>query len=315
MPIVSAKRADRPTSPDPAGFRPTLELRARVQDAIRNYFGKQGFLEVETPVRIRTPALERHIDALPAGGAFLRTSPELHMKRMLASGYERIFQIGPCFRAGEQGALHHSEFTMLEWYRADADYRDVLSDAEGLVQAVVMAVHGGTEFSFDGLTIDVGQPWERHTVADAFLEHAGWDPTVAYDEDRFTVDLVEKVEPRLPHDRAVVLKDYPAGAAALARCRPGTPPVAERWELYLGGLELANAFSELTDAAEQRHRFEQWSEARRLAGQPVYDLDEPFLSALEQGMPPSGGVALGVDRLVMLLADQPRIDRVRPFLE
>lgn len=312
---MSARRADTPLPPGLAGLRPTIALRAQVLHAVRGYFREQDFLEVETPVHIRTPPPELHIEAVPAGDSFLRTSPELHMKRLLAAGYERIFQLGPCFRAGEKGALHHSEFTMLEWYRSNADYLDVLSDTEALIQAVATAVHGGTEFQYDGTSINVGRSCECHTIADAFRRHAGWDPTAEYDEDRFTVDLVEKIEPCLPRDRAVILKDYPAEAAALARCRPGTPPVAERWELYLGGLELANAFSELTDAAEQRRRFEEWTRARQRTGQAVYALDERFLSALEEGMPPSGGVALGIDRLVMLLADQPRIARVRPFLE
>ena len=313
MPTVSARGADSNPSPTPGRFRTVLELRAAILDAVRSYFREHGFLEVETPVQVHTPALERYIDAIPAGNGFLRTSPELHMKRLLAAGYERIYQLGPCFRQGERGARHHPEFTMLEWYRTDADYLDVLSDTQALLQAVLTAVRGGTVFSYGGGPVDIAGPWECRTITDVFVSGAGWDPVTAYDEERFNADLVGKVEPRLAADRAVVLKDYPAPAAALARCRPGPPPVAERWELYLGGLELANAFSELTDATEQRRRFEEWAGARRSAGQPVYAPDERFLAALEQGMPPSGGVALGIDRLVMLLADCPHIRDVRSF--
>jgi len=313
MRTVSIRRADRYGPVPLSGFRSVVEIRARLLQAVRAWFRDHGFLEVDTPVRVRTPALERHIDAIPSGSAFLRTSPELHMKRLLAAGYERIFQVGPCFRAGEEGAYHHTEFTMLEWYRAGGGYLDVLADAKALVRYAVTALQGQAVFPCRGRLVDVGVAWESRKVSEVFLEYAGWDPVSDYDADRFTVDLLEKVEPRLRRDRPVVLMDYPVRTAALARCRAGNPPVAERWELYMGGLELANAFGELTDAAEQRRRFEQWADERNAAGRPVYALDERFLEALEQGMPASGGVALGIDRLVMLLADKTRINEVRPF--
>lgn len=297
-------------------LRPALERRAQVIAAVRDFFTGRGFMEVDTPVRIHAPALEEQIDAQPAGGAWLRTSPELHMKRLLAASYDRLFQIGPCFRQGEYGDRHNPEFCMLEWYRTCADYRAILADTQALVAAVAPAVAGGgdaTGFVYRGRRIDLAQPWHIQTVAQAFLDAAGWDPTRAFDAERFEADLLGKVEPALPSDRLAVLIDYPAELAALARCRPGQPPVAERWELYIGGMEIANAFSELTDPAEQRRRFEACAAARRAAGKTVYALDQDFLAALEAGMPPSAGAALGLDRLVMLCCDAASLDDILPF--
>lgn len=291
----------------------TLAIRSATLRAIREFFYLAGFAEVETPTLLPTPALELHIDAIPAGRGFLRTSPELHMKRLLAGGCSRIFQMGPCFRHGERGDRHNPEFTMLEWYRADADYLDILEDMRRLIPFVCEAVHGSTRLTFRGQDLELSGEWHCLTVRDAFSQWAGWDPAVAYDADRFDLDTVTKIEPNLPVDRPVVLKDYPAAAAALALCRPGPPPVAERWELYIAGMELANAFTELTDAKEQRRRFEECAAERRALGKEVYPLDEEFLAALERGMPPAGGVALGVDRLVMLMANAASIEEVRPF--
>jgi len=288
-------------------------IRSQALQATREFFWATGFTEVETPVRIPTPAPELHIDAPASGRAWLRTSPELHMKRMLAAGCDRIFQIGPCFREGERGNRHAPEFTMLEWYRTHADYVDILRDCEGLVRHVVRRVTGGAVLACGKRQIDVCAPWLRLTVREAFRQYAGWDPVIAFDADRFDRDMVEKIEPALPADRPCVLIDYPAAAAALARLQPDDPNVAERWELYLGGLEIANAFSELTDAAAQRTRFLACNAERRQAGHPAYPLDEPFLAALQQGLPPCGGIALGIDRLVMLLCGARTIDEVRPF--
>ncbi len=306
-------------NPDPdaarlRGLRPALERRARIMAAVRNFFTSRGFLEVETPTRVTVPALEEQIDAQPAGAAWLRTSPELHMKRLLAAGYDKLFQIGPCFRHGEYGDRHNPEFCMLEWYRAHADYRAILDDVQGLIPAAARAGGGdANSFVYRGRRIDLSQPWHVQTVARAFQDAAGWDPTRAFDAGRFEADLLARVEPSLPPDRPAVLMDYPAAAAALARCRPGQPPVAERWELYIGGLEIANAFSELTDPVEQRRRFEACAAARRAADKNVYALDHDFLAALEAGMPPSAGAALGLDRLVMLCCDAASLDEILPF--
>jgi len=291
-----------------------LEMRARILAAVRGFFSDRGFLEVETPVRIAAPALERYIEAEPSGEAYLRTSPELHMKRLVAAGLERIYQIGPCFRRGERGRAHRPEYTMLEWYRMDADYLDMLVDAKALLARVFEEACGGTTIRYRGREIEIMPVWECRTVAEVFRERAGWNPVAAFDADRFDADLVTKIEPSLSPTRPTVLTDYPVQAAALARRRAEPPhEVAERWELYLGGLELANAFSELTDPAEQRQRFEACAAARAAEGRAVYPMDEAFLAALEAGLPPCGGVALGVDRLVMLATDSDGIEAVRPF--
>ena len=261
-----------------------LSERARVLRELRAFFDARGFTEVETPVRIPSPAPEPHIDCPPSGDWFLRASPELQMKKLLAAGMERIYQIGPCFRAGEKGRRHSPEFTMLEWYRANADYSDIARDAEELL-AEVLRPHGSAALP-------------RMTVREAYRRWAGWDPVETWDQDRFDFDMATKIEPNLPKG-PLFLMDYPAPAASLARLKADDPRVAERWELYVDGLELANAFTELTDPVEQRRRFELAREERRVLGEADYPLDEEFLDALVR-MPPSGGVALGVDRLVML---------------
>jgi lysyl-tRNA synthetase class 2 len=290
-----------------------LAIRSKTLQAVRKFFADRGFIEIETPVRIPTPALELNIDAEPSAEMYLRTSPELHMKRLLAAGHDKIFQVGACFRRGERGNLHSPEYTMLEWYRAGANYIDVLADTKALIAHVVKEVCGGSTLTYKGGTIEIMPVWDRMTVAEAFMLFAGWNPVEHFDADRFDLDLVEKVEPHLSCNRPMVLMDYPAEAAALARCKKEHREVAERWELYIGGIELANAFSELTDPVEQRKRFVECAEQRRKMGREVYGLDEDFLAALETGMPQCAGVALGVDRLVMLLTGSESIDAVRAF--
>ena len=245
----------------------------------------------------------------------MRTSPELHMKRLLAAGMNRIFQIGSCFRKGERGDLHNPEYTMLEWYRTNADYMDILKDTEDLIThiAEVMRKESSISHSSACYELDFASPWHHIPVKKAFIEYAGWDPFAAFDADRFDADMVNKVEPSLPVDKPVVLIDYPAETAALARLCPSNPQVAERWELYIAGMELANAFSELVDPTEQRCRFEECAATRQKTGTPVYPLDEAFLAAMEKGIPPSGGIALGIDRLIMLLTGAKKIESVRAF--
>jgi len=292
-----------------------LELRSRVLRAVRDFFYARDFWEVETPVRIPAPALETHIDAPPSGRAWLRASPELHMKRLLADGCGRLFQIGPCFRSGECGRRHNPEFTLLEWYRTGADYTDILRDAEALLTHMAQTVTGQTSLTYCGSPVDLSRPWHCHTVREAFKKWAGWDPVENWDPDRFDFDMTQKVEPALPRDRPCVLTDYPAPAASLARLKRHDPRVAERWEVYAGGLELANAYSELCDPAAQRARFLEAAGERRALGKEIYPLDEPFLAALESGMPPCGGIALGIDRLAMLVCDAADIADVRPFCQ
>lgn len=295
-------------------FHRIMILRHRVLQAIRSFFSARGFLEVETPVRQRAPAPELHIDAEPSGSYFLRTSPELHMKRLLAAGYPQIFQMGPCFRRDERGPLHRPEYTMLEWYRANAGYADMLADTKALIHHLIHEVVGKSDVMYQGRALELLPVWERITVSEAFRLHAGWDPCENFDADRFDLDLVSKVEPRLPRNVPVILTDYPKEAASLARIRPDAPPVAERWELYIAGIEIANAYSELNDPGEQRMRFDDAVKRRRELGKDVYPPDDEFLELLKY-MPPSGGIALGVDRLVMILADAGSLDEVIPFRE
>jgi lysyl-tRNA synthetase class 2 len=284
-----------------------IMLRDAVMRRIRAFFYGRGFTEVETPIRLEIPCMELHIDAEPSGDHFLRTSPEIFHKQLLAAGHERIFEVGKCFRNGEFGPLHHPEYTMLEWYRSSADYMDILAETKALLSAVAGVGHPG----FPGL-VD-SKDWKVLPVSAAFREYAGWDPVGDFDEDRFDIDLVEKVEPALKRmGGAVVLIDYPVEAAALSRRKPDDPRVAERWELYIEGIELANAYSELTDPSEQRRRFEQCAVQRKALGKPVYPIDEDFIQCLEK-MPPSAGVALGVDRLLMLMAGSVSLDQVLPF--
>lgn len=293
----------------------TLERRSKILRTVRDFFDALGFIEVETPVRIPAPAQETHIDAPPSGRAWLRASPELHMKRLLTEGFEKIYQIGPCFRSGECGRRHNPEFTMLEWYRTGADYLDILADTEAMVRAVFTALFGKTTLSYRGATIQLAGPWTRLTVSDAYRRWAGWDPAEHWDADRFDTDMITRIEPALPRTTPCVLIDYPAPAASLARLKPGDARVAERWEVYIGGLEIANAYSELCDAAAQRARFKEAARERQALGKDVYPLDEPFLKALERGMPPCGGIALGLDRLVMLACDADDIAEVRAFCQ
>jgi len=281
-----------------------LRERDALLQSIRVFFHSEGFIEIETPVRLKTPCMELHIDAEPSGDHFLRTSPELCHKKLLACGAEKIFEVAKCFRQGEQGDLHNPEYTMLEWYRTDGDYMTALADTQNLLRKVVERRRDvPSMFSND---------WKIFTVAEVFEEFAGWNPVEEFDADCFDFDLIEKVEPALPKDCPVVLKDYPAELCALARLKPGNPQVAERWELYLGGIEIANAYSELTDPVEQRARFEKWGEQRLALGKPVYDLDEEFFQCLKQ-MPPACGVALGLDRLLMILTGAKSLDAVLPF--
>jgi lysyl-tRNA synthetase class 2 len=231
------------------------------------------------------------------------------MKRLLAAGYDRIFQIGPCFRKRERGEQHLPEFTMLEWYRAHQDYFALADDCELLLLAVGHDLHGGTEIEYRGESIDLARPWQRVPVREAFLAHAGWDPIAKKNPERFEQDMAEKVIPALDRGRPVFLVDFPAYEASLARRRTTDPRIAERIELFAGGLELANGFSELTDPEEQRRRFEETNERRREHGQKAYPLPDKFLAFLDD-LPPCTGIALGVDRLVMLLAGASRIDEV-----
>lgn len=317
-----------------------LELRAAVLREIRAFFAGRDFLEVETPLLVQAPGQEAHLrlfetqfSGREALNCFLVSSPELHMKRLLGGGCERIFQVCRCFRNGERSPLHNPEFTMLEWYRAFASYQEIMADTEELVAQVCQQVLGTTRLRHQGRWVELAPPWERLTVRQAFAEWAGIDLDACAELEEFrrqarvcpSVDrrdsreeiffkvLLERIEPVLAEKGAVFLMDYPADLAALAKLKEGDGRVAERVEAYAGGLELANGFTELNDPHQQRQRFAAERRKRLEQGLPLHPLDEEFLQMLEQAMPPAGGMALGVDRLVMLVAGAAAIDEVIAF--
>ena len=293
--------------------RDALHVRAAMIRAMRKFFMDRDYLEVETPSRIPGIAPECHIDAIPSDGWYLHTSPELCMKRLLAAGYPRIFQITRCFRRGERGLLHIPEFTLLEWYESDIDYRRMMEECEELIVHVARSLGHEGAIDYRGEKIDIRSPWERVSVRDAFRRYSSVSVEKALESNRFDEIMVEEIEPRFKEiQRPVFLYDYPVTLGALARVKKTDPEVAERFELYMGGLELANAFSELTDAAEQRARFEEEQEDRRVSGKVVYPMPEKFLSELSN-MPESSGIALGVDRLAMIFTNSESIDDVVAF--
>ena len=292
-----------------AGKRKNLQARARIIQEIRRFFNEGGYLEVETPLRIPAPAPETHIDAIPSGNWFLHTSPELCMKLLLAAGYERIFQICRCWREGERGARHLPEFTMLEWYRANCDYNGLMQECEDLVRSVAHATGHESALATRGKMIDLSTPWAKVSVREAFRRYTNVTMEEALERDLFDELMVEAIEPRLGTDKPTFIHDYPASRGALARLKEGDPTVAERFELYIGGVELANAFSELTDPAEQRARFLLERGNRLSHGKSVYPLPDKFLAELSH-IPAAAGIALGLDRLVMIFLDASAIDEV-----
>jgi lysyl-tRNA synthetase class 2 len=320
------------TSRLPRARLANLHARAKALAALRAFFAARDFVEVETPLLVPSPGLEIHLDAVPAARGYLITSPEYQMKRLLAAGFERIYQVCKCFRGNERGPHHAGEFTMVEWYRGFADLDAIIDDTEHLVADVVRALTGG---SLVRGTIDVTPPWPRLTERAAMKTHAGVDvrgdepaaalraavraagidvdDTAAWDDAFFAVFLA-RVEPAIAAlDRPLILEDWPAPLAALARRRSDDPHTALRFEAYVGGLELANAFGELTDPGEQRARFEDDLRIRRERGRGIYPIDEKLLAALAEGLPPSAGIALGFDRLVMLATGAEDIRDVLSF--
>jgi lysyl-tRNA synthetase class 2 len=316
----------------PADWQPTatlevLRLRAAMLTRIRGYFAEQGVIEVDTPLLSRAAATDVHLESVGAevagiGRMYLQTSPEYPMKRLLAAGLGDCFQACHVFRDGERGSRHNPEFTMIEWYRLGFDAPRLMDDVEALLARAAAGLR-----SFPRA--------ERITYREAVLEHAGTDPMTAtgtelratlsrlgvdvpasasQDRDALLDLLVSTgVGPQLGRTAPTFLHDYPASQAALARIRPGEFPVAERFELYVDGVELANGFHELADPAEQRRRFESDLDQRSRRGQPSRPLDERFLASLRQGLPECAGVALGFDRLVMTALSLDSLDEVMAF--
>jgi lysyl-tRNA synthetase class 2 len=334
-----------------AAKRGNLAKRQSVLRATRGFFEDAGFDEVETPALQVSPGLEPHLMAFQTvlrdpgerltRRLYLHTSPEFAMKKLLAAGVPKIWQLARCFRNAERSATHHPEFAMLEWYRAGADTDALMDDCEGLLRAAAKAV-GLEKFERGTLAANPFGPFERLTVAEAFARYCGFDVLAAspdparegdaaaaldrlaaaarplglvpHDGDRwddfFFRLFFEHVEPRLGVGRPTFLTDWPIAMAALARAKPGDPRIAERFELYVCGIELANAFGELTDAVEQRRRFEADQALKARLYRERYPIDEDFLDALAHGLPRSAGIALGFDRLVMLCAGAAHIEDV-----
>lgn len=326
--LVQAELIQRFRAPEPAaggqfarqawqGMGPRLWTRARVLDEIRGYFREHSFCEVDTPLLGPSPGFDAHVQGVPADSAWLVTSPEQAMKCLLVGGMPRIYQLSHVFRSEEQGPWHSREFLLLEWYRAFADMEAVIRDTEQIVLRVVQLVRGNRQLLLaGGRTLNMTPPYPRVSVADAFLRYAGIQDAhrlATENEVRFFELLVERVEPalaKLPHP--VFLWRYPVSQAALARPAPDDPQVAERFELYMAGVELCNGFGELTDPEEHSRRLERAMAARRKLGRREQPADPRFLAALTEGMPPSAGNALGVDRLVALATGATTIAAVQP---
>ncbi len=296
-----------------------LRFRAAFFHSLRSFFARQQFFEVDTPIRQPLLLPEMNIEPLASEGWFLQASPELCMKRMLAAGCSRIFQLCNCFRKGERGRLHLEEFTMLEWYRIDGGYEDLMMDCEALIGSLLADLGGMDPCAFSNENLRLGDrvislqpPWDRLSVHEAFSRYSPVTIERAMTADTFDEILVEHIEPNLGQDRPLFLYDYPVELGSLARSKEGNPQLAERFELYINGVELANGFSELTDTHEQRLRFQRelelMSEERRQRSR----MPERFLEDLAR-IDRAAGIALGVDRLLMLLMGKESIGEVVSF--
>lgn len=329
-----------------ASRRDNLKKRQAILNAVRAFFAERDFAEVETPCLQISPGLEPHLKAFatrwddpwgnPPAPLYLHTSPEFTMKKLLVAGIERLYQIAHVFRNGERSDTHHPEFTMLEWYRAGGTLDQLMADTEELVRTAARAA-GAPHLLHGGRVCDPFKPWRRLSVAEAFLDYCDmdvlatapdpWNPDRALitaearrlgipvsDGDRwddiFFKIMLDRIEPHLGFGVPVILHSYPVSMAALARPSPSDPRVAERFEAYGCGVELCNAFGELTDAAEQRRRFQADMDLKQQLYGERYPLDEDFLAALEAGMPQAAGIALGLDRLIMLAVGAESLDEV-----
>jgi lysyl-tRNA synthetase class 2 len=329
-----------------ASRRARLERRGRIIKEVRSFFAGRGFVEVDTPALQVSPGLEPHLQAFatelhdPHDGRtaarFLHTSPEFAMKKLLVAGMPRIWQLAHVFRDGERSATHHPEFSMLEWYRAGASYRDLMEDCAALTRVCQQAA-GAEALMWRGRIADARREWRRISVAKAFREYCGIDllatapDPLKPDRDQLAAAassvgiaphpgddwetlffrlFLERIEPFLGLGVPTILYDYPVSMAALSRRSPNDPRLAERFEVYVCGLELANAFGELTDPAEQRARFIADQAHRQALYGQAYPIDEDFLAALDHGLPSCAGIALGFDRLVMLATGADHIEEV-----
>ena len=324
--------------------RTYLYTREKVIDAIRAFFKQDGFLEVDTPLMVKSPGMEPYLEVFettlidPESGrvpAYFLTSPEYALKKLLAAGIPKIFQICKSFRNGEgRSPKHNAEFTIMEWYRTHASYEDIMNDCERLCLFITKTLLGSHLFTYQGKTFDFSKPWERMSVSEAFAKYCGIDEDVLLDESKllaagrergFQVNkqttweqiynqfFLNDIDPHLGVHQPTILYDYPASQASLSRRKQADPRFAERFEFFLAGIEMGNAFSELLDANEQLARFEAEREERRSLGKTLYDIDRDYIHALESGIPPTGGIAVGIDRLCMFFANTADIQDVLTF--
>ena len=305
---------------------------AKILDLIRNFFKKRGFLEVQTPILSKNISTEPYIDPVPVKFSddknkiyhgYLITSPEYFLKKLLAAGFNKIFEITKAFRQKEAlGGLHNPEFTILEWYRTHANYRHIMKDTEELVYDLVKKLHHHSYFFYQGQKIDVSLPWLRISVKQAFKKYAKINldkiknlnyfkkivkqkdyhlPKYCDWNDLFYLIFLNEIEPQLSKDKAIILYDYPLPQAALAKRKNKKSFYVERFEAYVGGMEISNAFSELLDWREQSKRLKEDQKLRKKLRKEIISIDKSFIRALKSGIPPASGNALGVDRLEMLL--------------
>ncbi len=304
---------------DNAALMGRLRDRARLLHLLRDFFDSQGFVEVETPIVCTSPGVETHLEALEVRVGrlpmYLTTSPEFHMKRLVSVGFDRVWQLTRAFRGAEIGDRHNPEFAMVEWYRSDATYDAIMDDCEALLGHLATGLRGTADSpAVPGLrpALSLRPPWPRTTFESAFARAGNADWRALPLDDRFLA-LADRVEPLLGQSTPEFLVDYPVDQAALARLKPGDPTVAERFEVYAGGMELGNGWSEVCDADVYVARCEADLAERRRLGLPEYPVDERYVSALRDGLPPCAGVALGFDRIVMLLTGARSIRDVLAF--
>lgn len=325
-------------------LKQNLIQRAKIVSLVRDFFVSQGFLEIETPIMVPYAGQEPYLNPLKTNfqdnsgknySGYLVTSPEYSMKKLLAAGYEKIFSLGKVFRGNEPiGGTHNTEFTMIEWYRTNADYFALMDDCENMFKSIASKLLMLKTFVYQNKTIDISSQWQRLTMREAWKKYVpeidpekiidgqylrefaiahGYEISApdSYDDVFFKIFLT-KIEPDLGIDCPTFLYEYPAQMAGLAKRKEDEPAWSERVELYIGGLELANGFSELTDTTEQRARFLEEQEIKKKLNKEIIPLDEDFLNALSH-MPPCAGIALGIDRLVMLMTDAATITEVTAF--
>jgi elongation factor P--(R)-beta-lysine ligase len=321
-----------------------LMKRSQIIDAIRAFFKSDGFLEIDSPLMVKSPGMEPYLEVFETTlidadsqkkRAFLLTSPEYALKKLLVAGIPKLFSICKSFRNGEGlSRKHNPEFTIMEWYRTNASYLEIMRDCENMFLSIATAMGGSRSWTYQGHEYDLTTPWERVSVSEAFQKYCGIDTETLLDETKlleagkkrgFAVDdsttweqiynqfFLNDIEPHFGVDRPTIIYDFPASQASLSKKKESDPRFAERFEFYIAGIEMGNAFSELTDSDEQLRRFELERAEREALGKTMYDIDMDYVAAIKAGLPPTGGIAVGIDRICMFFADAPSIEDVLVF--